>query len=160
LIQQSPVLPSYQTPLFEPLFDLDPNLDPAVLAAIQAVLRARINSVYYQFLNLQLKVVQPLSELPLKGTAKAGAITLLGPKGIITTEALVTAAGAAYTLELVNSSIELSSLLMLTVSNGSNTGGAAVLESFAVDDQAATIKVKNAGATAFNGTLIIQFLVQ
>jgi hypothetical protein len=164
--QRAPVLPSYETSVLEPLFDLDPKLDPAILAVIQSILHARLNTVYYQFLNLQLKAVQPLSELPVIGTVKPGAvpnqgsIALTGPKGIITTEALTTPAGVTYTLTLTNPQIEAASLLMLTVSNGTNTAGLAVVESFVVGNGLATIQVKNAGAAAFNGTLVIQFLVQ
>ena len=150
MLQQSPVLPNYETPIQEP------NLDPSS----QAPFGERINTIYYQFLNLLLQVVQPLSEQPVTGTAKAGTITLNGGKGIITTEALATAAGATYTLELANPQIEETSLLMLTVSNGANTAGLPVIAKLVVADQTATITIKNAGATAFNGTLVVQFLIQ
>jgi hypothetical protein len=164
--QSSPVLPVYETTVLEPLFNFDPSLDPKVLAALQQILEARLNTVYYQYLNLILKIVQPLAQFPLTGDAKPGAvpneaaITLDGPRGIITTEALATAAGGVYTLEFTNPSLEPTSLLMLTISNGTNTGGMAVLQSILVDDQVAMIKIQNSGATAFNGTLVIQFLIQ
>jgi len=156
MIQTAPVLPSYETSV------LEPNLDPES----KDPFGGRFNTVYYQFLALLLKTVQPLAQVPVTGTAKPGAlpntarITLSGPKGIITTEPLATAPGGVYTLDLTNTAIELTSLLMLTVTNGTNTQGAAVLQSIVVDDQAATIKILNAGAEAFNGTLVVQFLVQ
>lgn len=158
--QQSPVLPSLETALLSPLFNFDPSLDAKFVQALQQVLNAPIGTVYYQFFNLLLATVQPLSAVPLTGAAKAGAITLNGAKGIITTEALVTAPGATYTLDLSNSQIEETALLMLTVSNGTNTAGTPTLQRFTVGDQSAVIKIQNAGATPFNGTLVIQFLVQ
>jgi hypothetical protein len=154
--QTAPVLPSYETSV------LEPNLDPKS----KDPFGERFNTVYYQFLALLLKTVQPLSQVPVKGTAKPGAlpntasITLSGAKGIITTEPLATLPGGVYTLDLTNTAIELTSFLMLTVTNGTNTHSLAALESFLVDDQAATIRILNAGAAAFNGTLVIQFLVQ
>jgi hypothetical protein len=155
MIQTAPVLPSYETPVQEP------NLDPKS----EDPFGGRLNMVYYEFLTLLLKLVQPLSALPSLGTAQptaanSGKVTLDGAKGVITTEALATAAGGIYTLEFTNPQIEPLSLLMLTVSNGTNTGGAAALHSVVVDDQEATITIQNIGAVAFNGTLVIQFLVQ
>jgi hypothetical protein len=54
-------------------------------------------------------------------TASAGAATLSKPTGVITSEALTTAAAAAYTLTLTNTLITTSSKVMASVSNGTNT---------------------------------------
>ena len=93
-------------------------------------------------------------------TAVAGAASINTPRGIITTENLTTAAGATYTLTLTDPCIRFTSNVMVTVSNGTNTGGAAVLQSVVAGVGVVTIKVLNNGATAFNGKLTVQFAIQ
>lgn len=150
MIQSSPVLPNYETPLQEP------NLDPTS----EDPFGDRMNTAYYQFLNLLLQAVLPASQPAIAAAAKAGAVTLNSWNGIITTEALTTDAGGTYTLSLSDQQISETSNVIVAVSNKSNTGGAALLASVVVEDGAATIKVSNIGTTAFNGTLQIQFVVR
>jgi hypothetical protein len=158
--QTAPVLPSYEVPVLEALFDLDPTLDPLVFAAIEEVLRARFNLVFYQFFTLLLKTVQPWAVPAVTGAAKAGAIALSGVSGIITTEALGTAAGAIYTLEFTNSAIDESSNLLIAATNGTNTGGTPALQSVVVGNGVATVVIRNIGAVAFNGTLQLNFILR
>ena len=97
---------------------------------------------------------------PVTGAAVAGAVTLNGVQGIATSEALTTAAGAVYTLTITNSVILAGSNVLVTVGNGTNTAGAAVLQSVAPANGSVVIKILNNGSVPFNGTLKIQFLVQ
>lgn len=93
-------------------------------------------------------------------TAAAGAATLNDMLGVVTTEALTTAAAADYTLTLTNSSISATSRVFVQVGNGTNTTLYAVAHSVAVTAGQVVIKVRNAHASvAINGTLTISFLV-
>lgn len=102
----------------------------------------------------------PSSGSGTTATAVAGAATINVTAGIITTEALTTAAAAVYTLTLSDQQIKAGSNLLVTVSNGTNTGGVAVLQGVTPSSGSAIITVINNGATAFNGTLLIQFSIQ
>ncbi len=93
-------------------------------------------------------------------TAVAGAATLNVSRGIVTTETLTTAGAAVYTLTLTDPAIRATSNLIVAVSNGTNTAGAAVLQSVAPANGSAVIKVLNNAAAAFNGTLRLQFAIQ
>jgi len=95
-------------------------------------------------------------------TATAGAATLNGHSGIVTSESLVTAAGADYTLTLTNSEIKngATTICLPWVQNGSNSGGSPSLgrvQSTAAG--AITIVVHNSGASAFNGTIKVGFVL-
>lgn len=94
-------------------------------------------------------------------TASAGAATLNGVSGKITTEALTTAQNAFYTLTLTNSSIAAADGLIVTVGNGTNTQGTPMVATATPGAGTATILIQNkhASAQALNGTLIISFLV-
>ena len=94
-------------------------------------------------------------------TATAGAATLNDPSGIITTENLTTAAGATYTLTLTNSAIDANSLVMVNVSNGTNTTGVPVVSTVKATLHQVVIVILNAATiTAFSGgTLAIGFTV-
>jgi hypothetical protein len=92
-------------------------------------------------------------------TATAGAATLNARRGRITSEALTTAAGAQYTLTLTNSFINTSTLLLVTVDNGTNTRDDLTVQRVTVAAGSAVIIVKNTGASlALNGTIVITFL--
>lgn len=93
-------------------------------------------------------------------TAAAGAATSNTQSGLVTTEALTTAAGAQYTLTLTNDKIGFGSILLVTVANGTSTAGTPSLTVASQGSGSATIIVQNIhGANAFNGTLKISFLV-
>jgi hypothetical protein len=92
-------------------------------------------------------------------TAAAGAVTVNSQLAVITTEALVTAAGADYTLTVTNNRINAGAAVFVTVGNGTNTIAPAYAHSVAVSEGSVVIKVRNANAGALNGTLTITILV-
>jgi hypothetical protein len=91
------------------------------------------------------------------GTSVAGAATVNHTGGTITTEALVTAATADYSFTLTNNVISPGSIVLLSVGNGTNTTVPYYVHSVQVGNGSVTFKIRNAGAGALNGTLIIYF---
>jgi hypothetical protein len=109
--------------------------------------------------NAQARIAGPATNT---ATSTAAAATINGQSGIVTTEALATAAGADYTFALTNSDIKngATTIIYAWIKNGSNTGGSPSIgrvQSTAAGS--ATIVVHNGGAAAFNGTLLIGFLL-
>lgn len=97
-----------------------------------------------------------------KGTATAsgGAATLNQHAGKITSEAIVTAAGADYVLTLTNSLIAATSLILATADNGTNTTEGLAVNRVTPGAGSATIRVRNTHASsALNGTIVITFVV-
>lgn len=93
-------------------------------------------------------------------TATTGAATADGGRGIITSEALTTAAGAVYTLTLTNSSIAATSLVFVSVGNGTNSAGSPALTTVVPAAGSAVIKIQNIHASnALNGTLKVSYFV-
>lgn len=93
-------------------------------------------------------------------TATGGAATLNQPSGVITTAALTTAAGAAYTLTLTNSKIAAADVVLFSVQNGTNTQGTVVQGRATPGAGSVVITVNNLHASeALNGTLKISFAV-
>lgn len=96
----------------------------------------------------------------ITGTSAAGAITLNHTGGLITTEALTTAALADYSFTLTNNVISAQSVVLLSIGNGTNTTLYAVAHSVVPAAGSVTFKIRNAHATvALNGTLLIGFAV-
>lgn len=91
--------------------------------------------------------------------AVAGAATGAAQRGYVTTEALTTAAGAAYVLTLTDPHVKLNSYVTATVEDGTNTQGAPVVgRTKATAAGTATIEIRNTHASeAFNGTLLISY---
>lgn len=93
-------------------------------------------------------------------TAVAGAATLSKQSGVITSEALTTAALVAYTLTLTNTLIAATSIVLVSIANGTNSAGSPDVALVTPGAGSATIQVFNRHATvAFNGTVVISFLV-
>ena len=91
-------------------------------------------------------------------TAVAGAATLNKNSGVVTTEALTTAAGAAYTLTLTDSSIAATDTVFASVAMGSATAGSPAIASVTPAAGSVVIVVRNTtGAAALNGTLNVGF---
>ena len=93
-------------------------------------------------------------------TSTAGAATVNHQAGVITTEALTTAAASAYSFTLTNSRITASSIVFLQLMGGSNTTRG--LELRAIPGAGtATISIynNNVAGSALNGTLIFGFEV-
>lgn len=94
------------------------------------------------------------------GTSAAGAITYAGPSGVITTEALTTAALATYTLTITNSYILASDIVDVMIQGGTSSAGTPLVLSAVPAAGSVVIKIYNAHATnALNGTLVIAFSV-
>jgi hypothetical protein len=93
-------------------------------------------------------------------TATAGAATLAKNAGVVTTESVSTAAGANYALTLTNTTIAAADQVYVSVANGTNSGGQAVVSTVAPAAGSVVITIRNVHATtAFNGTLKVSFLV-
>lgn len=96
-------------------------------------------------------------------TASGGAATLnAAGSGIITTEALATAAGSSYTLTLTNNMIGASDLVFATVQYGTSTVGQPYIKRVTPSANQVVIQVGNAteeSSSVFNGTLKIGFFV-
>jgi hypothetical protein len=93
-------------------------------------------------------------------TAVAGAATLNKQAGVVTTEALVTAAAGIYTLTLTNNRIKAGDMVLVSVAEGTSTTGDPTVRTVAPANGSVVIKVKNtAAAAALNGTLKVAFAV-
>lgn len=93
-------------------------------------------------------------------TASGGAATLDAVAGVITTDALTTAAGAEATLTLTNACVGANDAVLVTLANGTNSAGAPVIRTATPAAGAVTIVIRNVHASAaLNGTLRVGFLV-
>ena len=91
-------------------------------------------------------------------TASSGAATLANRFGIITSEALTTAAAASYTLTITDTQINAADIVFASVKNGTNTQGITVVQSVTPAAGSVVIKVANLHASeALNGTIKISF---
>ena len=92
-------------------------------------------------------------------TATAGAATLNKNSGVITSEALTTAAVATYTLTLTNSAITATDQVFASVNRGAGTGGTPTIASVAPGTGSVVIVVQNIHASAaFNAAIKIAFV--
>lgn len=93
-------------------------------------------------------------------TAASGAATLNKSSGVITSEALTTAAGADYTLTLTNSDIAAADIVLASVQLGSATTGVPAVATVTPGAGSVAIVVQNIHASAaLNGTIMIAFAV-
>jgi hypothetical protein len=93
-------------------------------------------------------------------TSTAGAATINKQAGVVTTEALTTAAASAYAFTLTNSRITTASVVILTLMGGTNTTRG--IEMRAIPGSgSATLSFfnNNVAASALNGTLVFGFEV-
>lgn len=92
--------------------------------------------------------------------ATSGAATLNKNAGVITSEALTTAAGAIYTLTLTDSTIAAADQVMASVQLGTATTGMPVVTTVTPGVGSVVIVVQNIHASAaLNGTIKIAFVV-
>jgi hypothetical protein len=92
-------------------------------------------------------------------TASAGAATLNKMAGVVTSEAITTAAGADYTLTLTNSDIAAADQVFASVQL-TTAGGTPVVASVTPGAGSVVIVVQNIHATvAFGGAIKISFMV-
>ncbi len=112
-----------------------------------------------------LATVPPVQAIGLQGdtgaaTAAAGAATLNKTAGAVTSEALTTAAGAAYTLTLTDDQITADSILIVNADNGTNTTAGLAVGRITPAAGSAVILIWNRNAAAaLNGTVKIRFAV-
>jgi hypothetical protein len=94
-------------------------------------------------------------------TSTAGAATLNTKAGLITTEALTTAAGSTYTFTLTNSLVTVASAApQVQIMSKSNTAVTSLQLVSATNAAGSVVWVfKNVGANALNGTMLIAFHV-
>lgn len=92
-------------------------------------------------------------------TAVAGAVTLNKNAGVITTEALTTAAAGIYALTITNSTIVATDSVFASVSLASSTTGAPSITGIKNSAGSVVIYIQNSGSAAFNGTLRVAFFV-
>lgn len=96
------------------------------------------------------------------GTAvsTAAAATINHSAGSVTTEALTTAAGADYSFTLTGNTIGTSSIVLISVANGTNTTTFVCPHSIQPAAGSVTFKIRNDHASAaLNGTLVISFVI-
>jgi hypothetical protein len=93
-------------------------------------------------------------------SATAGAATLNKDAGVITSEALTTAAGATYTLTLTNSSVAAADQVFASVRYGTASAGMPVVTMVTPSSGAVEVIVQNIHASAaLDGTIKIAFAV-
>lgn len=93
-------------------------------------------------------------------TATAGAATLNKSAGVITSEALTTAAAATYTLTLTNSTVAAADQVFASVAFGTSTTGAPVITRVTPGAGSVVIIVRNIDASAaLNGTIKVSYFV-
>lgn len=94
------------------------------------------------------------------GTSTVGAATVNTQTGLITTEALTTAAGATYTFTLTNSRINASSVVNVMVSKGTATTGTPTVAWITPAAGSVVFIIQNIhAAAALNGTIKLGFSV-
>lgn len=93
-------------------------------------------------------------------TSTVHAATLNTVAGLITTEALTTAAGGTYTFTLTNSLLVAGAAApQIQIRSGTNTGGGFTVTSVTNATGSCAIVITNSGTTALNGTILIAFHV-
>ena len=93
-------------------------------------------------------------------TSTAGAATINHQAGVVTTEALTTAAASAYAFTLTNNRILASSIVLVMLMGGTNTTRGIECRAIPSAGSAAiSLYNNNVAGTALNGTLIFGFVV-
>lgn len=93
-------------------------------------------------------------------TAVAGAVVASHVSGQITSEALVTAAGADYVLTITHPLVIADSVVLASVFNGTNTTVGLAINSVTPALGSVAIRVRNTHASsALNGTIVVSFVI-
>lgn len=92
------------------------------------------------------------------GTGGTSTATLSKMAGIITTDAITTAAGATHTMTITNTLVASGDLVLVWLVGGANTKPGTQIEALA-GSSAITVKIKNNNAAAIDGTVIFGFMV-
>lgn len=93
-------------------------------------------------------------------TASSGAATLSTTYGVVTSEALTTAAGASYTLTLTNTTVTAKSAVQASAFLAAGTAGALQVVSITPAAGSVVIVVKNVGTVALNAAIKVVFQAQ
>jgi hypothetical protein len=102
----------------------------------------------------------PVDHGTMTATASSGAATLNKMKGVITSEALTTAAGAVYTLTLTDSAIAAGDIVLASVKYGTSSTGTPSITQITPAAGSVVILVQNVHASAaLNGTIKVSFVV-
>lgn len=103
--------------------------------------------------------VNPAIIPKVNGTESANVVTASGMAGLLTTSALTTAAGSSYVITWTNTFITSTSVVLLTLSDGTNTTETITLKC-TPGNGSATLTIYNTNATlALNGTITLSYLV-
>lgn len=93
-------------------------------------------------------------------TATSGAATLNKVAGVVTSEALTTAAGSNYTLTLTNSKATASSIVLASVDNGTNTTEGLAVNRVTPAAGSIVFIIRNTHASsALNGTIKVSYVL-
>ena len=93
-------------------------------------------------------------------SATAGAATLANKCGKVTSEALVTAAGAVYTLTVTTTgaNMEATDICLSSVAFGTSSAGTPAISRTQVAANSLVVTVQNIhAANAFNGTIVVNY---
>lgn len=142
--------------LFLALAVLGATITSAVIAqAIQP--QTTGTEMRWQSMAVKLGLVEMVNAT---ATASSGAATLNANSGVVTSEALSTAAAATYTLTLTDSSVAAADVVLVSMGNGTNSAGAPVIQTVTPAAGSVVVVVKNVHASAaLNGTLTFGFVV-
>ena len=101
-----------------------------------------------------------LGSAPTTATATAGAATVASGRFTITSEALITAAGADYVLTVTNTHVLATSVVLCSAANGTNTTEGMAINRVQPSAGSLIVRVRNTHATvALNGTIKVNCLV-
>lgn len=93
-------------------------------------------------------------------SATSGAATLNKNAGVVTSESLTTSAGSDYVLTLTNSAVLATSIVLVSVANGTNTTEGLAVNRVQPSAGSCVIHIRNTHASsALNGTIAIAFAV-
>lgn len=111
-------------------------------------------------MSIKTTILTEVDVLAGTATSTAGAATLGTQIGVITTEALTTAAAATYTMTLTNPLIKANSIVLVTVGKGTATAGEPSVHFVTPTAGSVVILIRNnAAVNALNGTITIGFQI-
>lgn len=93
------------------------------------------------------------------GTCSSNAVTINKMAGVITTEALTTAAAGSQALTLTNNTIAAGDMVFVQWAGGTSTGGTPIIKAVAAAGSATITLYNKHASAAFDGTFILNFFV-
>lgn len=111
--------------------------------------------------NRSVAILKGIFQRIESATATSGAATLNAYIGKVTSEALTTAQNGIYTLTVTNDKVKASSVVLATVTDGTNSQGTPMIVRVtpAAGSLVITVANKHASAEALNGTIVVSFQV-